>query len=150
MFRVTRTPSLGLIESEFTLAPHAKYEDRVQFGREPIKRQIAASARCNYQFAFAIFHGTPDERAGLQHIQGGNNRLDPIDCCIWRVLKKKVEYPRKIILQPRGKNYLRHARAFGSRAFLPLARALRYARMSCHGIPAPDSIISAKRVSASL
>ena len=148
-YGVTRALSLGLAKPEFALAPHAEHENRVYFGHEPIKRQVTAGARCNHQFAFAIFHRPPNQRTGFQHIQRGNNSLDPIDRGIWRMLKQEVEYPLKIIPQLRGKNYLRHLRALGARAILPLARVLRYARMSCHGIPAPDSIISAKRVSAS-
>ena len=60
-------------KSEFALAPHGKHEDRVQFGHEPIKRHIAASACCNYEFAFTICNWPPDERAGFQHVECGND-----------------------------------------------------------------------------
>ena len=147
--RPDKYSSLGVTKTEFSLAAHGKHEDRIQFGHVPVERQVATGAGRNDQFALAVFHRPADEWAGFQYIEGGNDGLDPVNRSLRYVLEQKIEDPVKIATQSFGKNYLRHRRAFGALAVLPLARTWRYARMSCHGIPTPEAIISVKRASAS-
>src|SRR5450759_1459661 len=77
------------------LGPYRKHEHRVDSRHIAVQRHIAARGAANDEFASAVFHGSPDQRAMGQDLNGIQNFANALGRGAWvklgDVLKKTVE-----------------------------------------------------------
>src|SRR5665811_2340098 len=77
------------------LGSHCQQKNRVDSRHIAVQRHIAARGTANDEFAFAVFHGPPNQRAMAQDLDGLQNFANALGRGAWiklgDVLKEAVE-----------------------------------------------------------
>ena len=87
-----------------TLAAYCQHKGSVQNRVVAVQRQIAAAAARNHQFALPEGDRVPNQRAGLQDVDGGDDGFNTRGGRVGRIGKQKIENPVKVGPDLRGQN----------------------------------------------